>query len=335
MNQPNQSDITCANCTSDTSMRYDYSQGIVVCQSCGLIATSRFIDQTSEYRVFSSENNNSNINPSRAGGAYIEQQASSGGLGTYFDDKNPLSKNIPHQHQLTCTDRQERNNDQWVKQIENWGKSLKLQDQVIKLAKAKFGELKTSEIKMGSEFAAAMALRWACRQKKCVLLDNAFENITKFDEESLWKLESKIKKNNVDRKIKEEEKKTNHHDTFEENKENKKSNDDGAKEWVPTTIKPSVYVLNFGKQLELPLVKKMEAFAIKLEESGVLDGKKPQTIAGVAMFAMGKGSLTMDQVSSLCKIATQTLKATFNSLISRLKSSKDEREKIILKSLID
>ena len=69
---------------------------------------------------------------------------------------------------------------------------------------------------------AAMALIWACRRKKCVLPDDAFENVTGI-KESLWKMEKNIMKEKVGQKIKEEVK-TNH--DIEENKE--------ALEWVPT-----------------------------------------------------------------------------------------------------
>ena len=336
MSQTDQFDITCGNCRSDTSIRYDHSQGNVVCESCGLILKRGFIDPTSEYPVYSSENNNSNVNPIRVGGAYNEQHsAMSGGLGTHLEDKNPHSKKIKHQHQLTSTDRSERNYDKWVKKIKNWGDrdNLNLEEKVIKLAKDKFGELKKSQTKMWSKRVAAYALHWACLREKCVLLHNKFEVYTGFDKKSLWNIEREIKKRNVD----EEKMKTNHH---EENTEtNQESDDEGT-----TIRKPSVHVVSVANDLKLdyPLLNKMKLFAEKLEESRVLDGKRPTTIAGVAMLAMGKGSmgkgsLTMDQVSSVCKqtAAMATLKATFNSLISSLKSSKDETEKIILKTLED
>jgi len=43
-------------------------EGTIVCQSCGLVQQSRIIDETSEWRTFSTETSNSGGNPSRVGG---------------------------------------------------------------------------------------------------------------------------------------------------------------------------------------------------------------------------------------------------------------------------
>ena len=43
-------------------------EGTIVCEGCGLVQQSRIIDESSEWRTFSSETSNSGTNPSRVGG---------------------------------------------------------------------------------------------------------------------------------------------------------------------------------------------------------------------------------------------------------------------------
>ena len=43
-------------------------EGTIVCQNCGLVQQQRIIDESSEWRTFSSETANSGANPSRVGG---------------------------------------------------------------------------------------------------------------------------------------------------------------------------------------------------------------------------------------------------------------------------
>jgi len=43
-------------------------EGTIVCQKCALVQQSRIIDDSSEWRTFSSETGSSGANPSRVGG---------------------------------------------------------------------------------------------------------------------------------------------------------------------------------------------------------------------------------------------------------------------------
>ncbi len=44
------------------------SEGIIVCQNCGLVQQQRIIDESSEWRNFSSESGSSGVDPNRVGG---------------------------------------------------------------------------------------------------------------------------------------------------------------------------------------------------------------------------------------------------------------------------
>ena len=126
-------DIICSNCHNDSSMRYDYQQGIVVCECCGLISESRFIDQTAEYRIFSEGGNGSD--PRRAGGVYNENMTS-GDLGTRIDNKT--GKKTYAEKTISSEDKK---HSQGMRKIKDWAYALKLEQKIISAASEKFEKL--------------------------------------------------------------------------------------------------------------------------------------------------------------------------------------------------
>ena len=58
---------TCTNCHAK-DLVIKQREGTIVCQQCGLVNQSRIIDESSEWRTFSSETASSGANPSRVGG---------------------------------------------------------------------------------------------------------------------------------------------------------------------------------------------------------------------------------------------------------------------------
>ena len=59
----------CPRCKSENSIKTDFTYGQVVCTNCGTVLDERIIDETSEWRNFSSENPGSSSNdPNRVGG---------------------------------------------------------------------------------------------------------------------------------------------------------------------------------------------------------------------------------------------------------------------------
>jgi transcription initiation factor TFIIB len=59
----------CTLCKSEDSIITDFTNGQIVCTNCGAVLDDRIIDETSEWRNFSSENpGSSNSNPNRVGG---------------------------------------------------------------------------------------------------------------------------------------------------------------------------------------------------------------------------------------------------------------------------
>lgn len=331
MSQIFQSDITCANCHSDSSMRYDYREGTIVCIACGLISQNRFIDQTAEYRIFSDENSSS-TNPIRVGGTYNEHLIT-GGLGVQLN-KKPSKTYVRTNFYLTSYDRQEKKYGSGVSKIKTWGAGLGIQSSLISGAIERFEELSNKKIRVGGKELAAMALLWACKGKKHILPTKAFENVTGFKENKIWRIEKKIKKKKVN-EIKVEERKC---DSLEESftseeKEGfnlKKTTSEEKPQFFRTKF--SAYAVSFGNSLNLPfpVVKKIEEFAVKVENSEVLDGKNPKNIAGVAMLAVGHSVLKMSQVVGVCEISAPTIKKTCKMLIPHLKDLRlgEEQEKI-------
>jgi transcription initiation factor TFIIB len=59
----------CTYCKSDDSIITDYTYGQIACTKCGTVLDDRIIDETSEWRNFSSENpGNASADPNRVGG---------------------------------------------------------------------------------------------------------------------------------------------------------------------------------------------------------------------------------------------------------------------------
>ena len=318
-----QSDIIYVNCLSDSSMRYDHREGVIVCIGCGLISQNRFIDQTAEYRIFSDENSSS-TNPIRVGGTYNDHLIT-GGLGVQIEQKQS-KKHVRTSFNLTSFGRQEKNYGLWVSKIKAWGSCLGLQakSSIISGAIEKFERLSDKKIRVGGEKLAAMALLWACKKEKHIPLAKAFENATGFKENKIWKIEKKIKKKKVN-EVKVEEPKCDSFEgesiTFKEKHVislNKQTSEETPKLFY---TKSSVYAVSFGNSLQLPfqIVKKMEELAVKIENSGVLDGKNPKNIAGVAMLAVGHSVLKISQVAKVCEISAPTIKKTCKMLIPYLK----------------
>ena len=62
-------------------------EGTIVCEGCGLVQQSRIIDDSSEWRTFSSEASSAGANPSRVGGK-LNPYLSNSGIDTQVTGKN-------------------------------------------------------------------------------------------------------------------------------------------------------------------------------------------------------------------------------------------------------
>ena len=313
-----QSDIICINCHNDSSMRYDYREGIVVCTRCGLISQKNFIDQTAEYHIFA-DDNRSSTNPIRAEGTYNDHLIT-GDLGVQIEITQVLKNHEKASFHLTSFGRQEKNYGFGVNKIKAWGSCLGIHDRVISGAIEKFERLSEKRIRVGGKELAAMALLWACKKEENILLANAFENATGFKENKIWKIEKRIKKKRVNEKVKVEEQKCGESFNFKEKEviSLKKQTSETLKF---ESTKSSVYAVSFGNSLNLPfpIIKKIEEFAVKIENSRIFDGKNPKTIAGVAMMAAGQNCLEINEIARVCKISVPTIKKTCKMLIPHLK----------------
>lgn len=76
----------CEECKS-TDLVIKHFEGTIVCQNCGLVQQSRIIDDSSEWRTFSSETASSGANPSRVGGR-LNPYLSNYGIDTQVKGQN-------------------------------------------------------------------------------------------------------------------------------------------------------------------------------------------------------------------------------------------------------
>ena len=277
-------DIVCRNCHNDSSMRYDYKEGIVVCESCGLISESRFIDQTAEYRIFSEGGNGSD--PRRAGGTYNEN-LTSGDLGTKIDNKD-RKKNFAEK----TISNEDKKHSQAMSKIKAWAATLKLEQKIISAASEKFDKLLQNKKFQGKNLDKIIAtlLFWASKSENNPISLEQLENITGQNKGEIRKTLLKMKKEDPT---------------------------------ILTLTKPSVFVKNFGGALNLPfdVVEKAKKFAEKLETNGTFEGRNPRNIASVALYIITNvenTKITLGEISNISNIAENTIRQTCKSLANEL-----------------
>lgn len=78
------SEYFCSDCKRETEVVFDHSAGDTVCSECGLVLESHSIDETSEWRTFANESNDTD--PNRVGKA-SNPLLNDGGLSTYIANK--------------------------------------------------------------------------------------------------------------------------------------------------------------------------------------------------------------------------------------------------------
>lgn len=292
------SDIVCKNCHNDSSMRKDFQQGIIVCESCGLISSNRFIDETAEYRIFSEGGSGSD--PRRAGGVYNENLAS-GDLGTKIFDNKAAKNNFPEKT-LSVEDKK---HSQGIRKIKDWAFALKLEQKIISTAQEKFEKLLQNKKFQGKNLEKIIAtlLYWASKSEKNPISIEQLEIITGQTTSEIRKTLLKIRK---------------------------------ADPTIIILTKPSVFVENFGGSLNLhpAVVEKAKRFAEILENNGTFEGKNPRNIAGVAIYLIALSEntkITLGEISKVSNIAENTIRQTCKNLFIALDSlglSQIEKTKI-------
>ena len=278
-------DIVCSHCNNDSSMRYDYQQGIVVCESCGLISESRFIDQTAEYRIFSEGGNGSD--PRRAGGVYNEN-LTSGDLGTRIDNKT--NKKTTYAEKTISTE--DKKHSQGMRKIRDWSHTLNLEQKIQNAASEKFEKLLSNKKFQGKNLDKVIStlLFWASKSENSPISLEQLENVTGQNKAEIRKTLLKMKKEDPT---------------------------------MLSLTKPSVFVSNFGGSLALPLnvVEKAKRFAEKLEYRGTFEGRNPRNIASVALYIISncEGSkINLVDIAKVSNIAENTIRTTCKNLIPEL-----------------
>jgi len=266
-------------------MRYDYQQGVIVCESCGLISESRFIDQTAEYRIFSEGSTGSD--PRRAGGTYNEN-LTSGDLGTKIDNKmgkkNYAEKTISNE---------DKKHSQGIRKIKDWAFALKLEQKIISAACEKFEKLLSNKKFQGKNLDKIIStlLFWASKSENNPISIEQLENVTGQNKAEIRKTLSRMKKEDPS---------------------------------MLSLVKPSVFVGNFGGTLNMPLmiVEKAKKFAEVLENKGTFEGRNPRNIASVALYIMACcenfKKISLGEISKVSNIAENTIRTTCKNLSGEL-----------------
>lgn len=99
-----------------TDLVTNHVEGTVVCRGCGLVQLSRIIDDSSEWRTFSSETANGGNNPSRVGGR-LNPYLSNYGLDTQVTGKGAADiQRLNQRSSLTSKDKLILDGHQMIKE---------------------------------------------------------------------------------------------------------------------------------------------------------------------------------------------------------------------------
>lgn len=283
-----QSDIVCTNCHNENSMRRDFKEGFILCESCGFISEKGFIDHTAEYRIFSESSSGSD--PRRTGGIYNEN-LDSGGLGTMTDNQRDKASYYTEKSLIGLD---EKKFFKGQKMLKDWCHGLHVEERILNTAMNNFEKL-LKEKKMARkplETMLATILFLASKLENNPINLAALENHANVSRDAIRKCANKIRK------------------------------------YMPslTYTSPAVFAESFGSKLGLPqhLIGKAKELARKIDASGIFEGKNPRNIAGMVLCIISNyhGGETykrnLQEISRESSIAENTIKSTLKMLIPKL-----------------
>lgn len=277
----------CRDCKSSEDFIVDTQEGTVVCM-CGLVAASRIIDDTAEWRNFSHEETGTGAqDPSRVGCAndpLLEGQ----GISTVISSADPNNP-LPRHNMRVVNDGIDRALSSGFTTIKTVCHNLTLNDEVEETAKIIFKLVELSgKLKCRHHDAVVSAVVFlAC--KKC--------NQPRSIQEVSYILNCNLRAVSACHKL--------------------------IKKIIPLTSNlhsPVQYATRFARKVAFSeeLKDQVEVVARKLMDEGILAGKNPRTIAGAVVFFVGTMNrgfgVTFGEVAEVSMMTEATIKSAFKEI---------------------
>ena len=283
----------CSYCKAFTFPKVDLAHGVMVCQICGLI-TERLIDQTQEYRQFSSENS-SGVDRSRVG-ALRDDSRDDSGLSLAI---NSSSSNRNSSTLAAMSTRLSSNEDislvKAQKLIRTWGSLLNLKENTLGKAKEQLLKIESKKKSFKGrsiESVVAAVIYIACRMCSVPLKSHDIEGASGVASEDIKRAYNAVK---------------------------------GYVDPIPS-LESSRYCSIFCAKLGVSQKLSSTAFKIAedIKEKRYLDGKNPRTVASVAMYIaiilLNEENCTIKMVADMAKISESTIKKSYNEIYSKYKN---------------
>ncbi|CDW73110.1 transcription initiation factor iib [Stylonychia lemnae] len=263
----------------------NHVEGTIVCQNCGLVQQQRIIDDSSEWRTFSSETSSGGANPSRVGGR-LNPYLSNYGIDTRVTGNN--ASEIQKWSDRSSLNAKDKLISKGLRAIKDYAQMLNMKEGTINMACDIYKEIEDKEILRGKSVngKVAGAIYYASRK------NNQPRSLKKI----LATMQVNFKElNSCTKKIRE---------LFPDER---------------VIVKPWQLADQACNKLELGIdvnnaAKHTAEQIYKLE---IATGRQPQTIAGVAVFIVSQLSTqkkSLSEIAESLSITEQTIKTAYKEI---------------------
>ena len=278
----------CKHCGAIDKIVKDDVGGQIVCSHCGIVHQSRLIDETSEWRNFSAETNNSSADPCRVG-APVNNQLSDYGMTTNITNVSPHG-NLAKWHTRTNMSSTDKSRQRGFISIREKQEPLHLSKVVTDISMQIFKEVEERKSLKGRNLEAVVAavIFLASRELREVKNIGDIVSVTGTKKKDVIRCYRKIQKDLKSR----------------------------------TEVNYSSFVPPLGNKLGLDpvIISRSEELVAKMEERELLTGKQPNTVAGVAIYIIALmepekiKNLTIKEISKEANISDATIKNSFKEV---------------------
>ena len=279
---------TCRDCKNTEDFIVDIQEGTVVCRKCGLVAASRIIDDTPEWRNFSKESAGAGADdPKRVGGAnntLLEGQ----GLNTMISPAG-TDTSLARWNMRVSNDGIDRALSRGFNTIKEVCHHLNLNDEVEEIAKIIFKLVEQSKKLKGRHHDAVVSaiIFIACRKNNQSRSLSEIADVLNCDKRAVSKCYGLIRKE------------------------------------IPQTSNvksPVDYAVRFATKVAFSQEMKNQVHTVaeKLVDEGILAGKNPKSIAGAAVYFVGimnpRDRVTFGEVAEVSRMAEATIKSAYREI---------------------
>ena len=263
----------------------NHVEGTIVCTGCGLVQQNRIIDETSEWRNFSSETAGSGTNQNRVGGK-LNPYLSNYGIDTQVKGQN--ASEIQKWSDRSNLNAKDKLIQKGLRAIKDFSQNLNLKEMTIHRANELYKKIEDDGVLKGKSVDAKVAA--------VIFVASRLENQARNIKQILQVTQAKQKElNTCYKKIKE----------------------------IIPDLKVSLDAAQLADQccnklgLPMDVNNASKWIAKKITELEIAQGRQPQTIAGVAVFIASSLSVDKRPVSCIAEavqITEQTIKQAYKEI---------------------